>query len=161
MVRHVFFSFHYERDHWRANQVRNSWVTQDRDVAGYVDTAEWESLKRQSNSAIESWIDDQLDGTSVSVVLIGAETYDRDWIDYEIEESAKRGNGILGVLIHNLKDKEGHTDSRGKNPLSKWHYTDPREEFTDVWETYDWNLHDGRENFGDWVEEAKQIANRR
>jgi len=34
MARKVFFSFHYERDIWRASIVRNSWVTKpDREAA--------------------------------------------------------------------------------------------------------------------------------
>lgn len=161
MVRNVFFSFHYERDRWRAGQVRNSDVTQDLDVAGFVDSAEWENIKRQGESAIENWIDQQLDGTSITAVLIGAETYGRDWIDYEIEQSANRGNGIVGVLIHNLKDKQGRTDKKGKNPLSRWYYEDTGELFTDIWNTYDWKHDDGYENFGSWVKEAKRIADRR
>ena len=40
MARRVFFSFHYERDHWRANVVRNSWVTKDRESAGFFDAGE-------------------------------------------------------------------------------------------------------------------------
>lgn len=32
MARRVFFSFHYERDIWRANQVRNRWITKDREA---------------------------------------------------------------------------------------------------------------------------------
>ncbi|KKL85384.1 hypothetical protein LCGC14_1955320 [marine sediment metagenome] len=35
MVRRVFFSFHYEGDIWRSNVVRNSWVTKDRETAGF------------------------------------------------------------------------------------------------------------------------------
>jgi len=37
MARRVFFSFHYERDNWRAGQARNSWVTKDRESAGFWD----------------------------------------------------------------------------------------------------------------------------
>lgn len=43
MARRVFFSFHYERDAWRAAQVRNSWVTKpDREAAGFWDAVAWE-----------------------------------------------------------------------------------------------------------------------
>jgi len=57
-------------------------------------------------------------GTSVTAVLIGKETYNRDWVEYEIKKSWKEGNGIVGIRVHNLEDKDGRTDSRGKNPLS-------------------------------------------
>ena len=47
MARRVFFSFHYERDIWRANVVRNSWVTQDREAAGFWDASLWEEAKKK------------------------------------------------------------------------------------------------------------------
>jgi len=50
MVRRVFFSFHYERDIWRANIVRNSWVTKpDREAAGFVDATVWEKACMHSS----------------------------------------------------------------------------------------------------------------
>lgn len=54
MARKVFFSFHYERDVWRAGQVRNSWVTKpDRDTAGFWDSASWEEVKKKGDAAIK------------------------------------------------------------------------------------------------------------
>src|ERR1017187_8146827 len=85
MARRAFFSFHYERDAWRAGQVRNSWVTKDRESAGFWDAAAWEEVKKKGNPAIEKWIDDQLKGTSVTVVLIGAQTSTREYVGYEIK----------------------------------------------------------------------------
>jgi len=108
MVRRVFFSFHYERDVWRANQVRNSWITKpDRDTAGYVDAAAFEEVKKKGEKAVQNWINDQLNGTSVTVVLIGAETSQRQYVTYEIQQSHNRGNGLLGIYIHNLRDNYG------------------------------------------------------
>ena len=116
MARKVFFSFYYERDVWRAGQVRNSWVTKpDRDTAGFWDSASWEEVKKKGDAAIKKWIDDQLTGTSVTVVLIGAETSNRDYVKYELEKSWGKGNGILGIYIHQMKDKDGKTDTKGSN----------------------------------------------
>ena len=50
MARKTFFSFHFKQDNWRASQVRNSWVTQDRKAAGFFDSAEWEEEKKKNNS---------------------------------------------------------------------------------------------------------------
>jgi len=118
MARRIFFSYHYERDVWRANIVRNSWVTKGNYIeAGFIDSADFEKAKKQGEQAIKRWINNQLDGTSVTVILIGAETYLRDWVRYEIIKSLDRRNGLLGVYIHNLKDRFGMIDRKGPNPF--------------------------------------------
>lgn len=158
MVRRVFFSFHYERDIWRAAQVRNSWVTKpDRDAAGFWDAAEWENVKKQGDAAIKRWIDKQLDGTSVTVVLIGAETSSRKWVRYEIEKSHEKGNGIIGIRIHKLKDQDGRTDATGDTDFGK---IDGEHDFSDLYRTYDWADDRGYDNIGDWIERAALIAGR-
>jgi len=102
MARRTFFSFHYERDAWRAGQVRNCNMLSTDDEYGFIDSVDWESLKRQGDEAVERCINDQLKYTSVSAVLIGAETAGRPWVRYEIVKSWNRGNGIVGVRIHNI-----------------------------------------------------------
>ena len=62
MARKVFFSFKYE-DVSRAMVVRKSWVMQGRDAAGFIDAADFEKVKRQGDTAIKNWIDNQLKGT--------------------------------------------------------------------------------------------------
>src|SRR5437868_383789 len=110
MARKAFFSFHYGNDVWRANQVRNSWVTKaDRVAAGFVDAADFEEVKKGGEPAIHKWIDAQLSGTSVTVVLIGAETNTREYVKYELEQSYAKGNGMLGIYIHGCKDRYGNT----------------------------------------------------
>ncbi len=156
MARKTFFSFHYKQDNWRASQVRNSWVTQNREAAGFFDSAEWEQVKKRTDEEIESWIDNQLKGTSVTVVLIGQNTARRKWIDYEIKSSHIKDNGLLGIHIHQLKNRDGYTSLKGTNPFSSW-YTEKNGQkvyFTDLYKTYDWVDDDGYENMGYWIEEA-------
>jgi len=156
MARRTFFSFHYERDVWRACQVRNSWVTKDRESAGFWDAAAWEEVKKKGEEAIQKWIDDQLSGTSVTVVLIGAETAARPYVGYEIKQSHNKGNGILGLYIHNLKDSNSKTDVMGSNPLANWHIEREggKTLLSDLYPTYDWVNENGRENLGAWIEAA-------
>jgi hypothetical protein len=118
MARKTFISFRYKKDNWRASIVRNSWITQEREAAGFFDSAEWEEVKKKSDSAIETWIDGQLKGTTVTVVLIGEDTAGKKWIDYEITSSHKKDNGMLGIYIHNIKDKDGKTTTKGRNPFN-------------------------------------------
>ena len=118
MARRVFFSFHYERDIWRANVVRNSWVTKpDREAAGFIDAAEFEKLKKKGDLAIKKWINSQLEGTSVTAVLIGRETYLRRWVRYELIKSFDKINGLLGIYIHKIKDESKKIDVKGENPF--------------------------------------------
>lgn len=159
MARHTFFSFHYERDAWRAGQVRNSWVTQDRDASGFWDKAKWEEVKKNGEAAIHKWIDEQLKGTSVTVVLIGAETSLREYVDYEIIQSHKKKNGMLGIYIHNLKDVNSKTDTKGANPFSKWTFKDSDGNIV-TYPTYDWVSDDGYTNMGSWIETAAKKAGR-
>lgn len=160
MARQTFFSFHYERDVWRAGQVRNSWVTkEDRKAAGFWDSASWEEVKKKGEDAVKRWIDRQLEGTSVTVVLIGAETSTRPYVDYEITESHRRGNGLLGIYIHGMKDSEQKTDTKGASPFAKWTFKNSNGNVV-TYPTYDWVNDDGRKNMGDWIEAAAKKAGR-
>lgn len=157
MARRAFFSFHHARDAWRAGQVRNSWVTKDRESAGFWDAAAWEEVKKKGAAAVQKWIDEQLVGTSVTVVLIGNQTSQREHVKYEITESHKRGNGMLGIYIHNVKDANGNTDNAGANPFSQWTFKNKDGQVI-TYPTYDWVLNDGRTNMGAWIEAAAKSA---
>ncbi len=164
MARRVFFSFHFERDYWRAGQIRSHWLTKpDRESAGYWDATKWEAVKKEGDEAIKRWINSYLKNASVTAVLIGAETSTRRWVDYEIKRSSEEKMGILGIYIHNMKDRNGLTDMKGINPFSGWIYNykdGTKKSFSDVYKTYDWVNDDGYNNFGSWVEEAVKKAGR-
>lgn len=161
MVRTAFFSFNYDEDNWRAAQVRNSDVVDSNlETSGFIDGAEWEEVKQGGDEAIEAWIDEQMKGCSVTVLLIGSDSYDRKWIDYEIKESYESGMGIVGVRIHNIKDQDGMTTTPGKNPLNKWSDAETEENLSEIFQTYNWENDDGRQNLKEWIEEAAQIVDR-
>jgi len=162
MARRVFFSFHYERDIWRSNVVRNSWVTQDREAAGFWDASLWEEAKKKGDDAIKKMIEDGLKNTSVSAVLIGKETSSRKWVRYEVRRSHEEGKGLLGVYIHGIKDDDGHTDDKGDSSFGQIG-TDANGKpiyFWQLYHTYDWITDEGYKNFGDWVERAAKKAGR-
>jgi len=146
MARRTFFSFKY-KDVSRAMVVRNSWVTQGKEAAGFIDTADFEEIKRKGDSAIKAWIDNQLKGTSVTVVLVGEKTCNSRWVKYEIEKSIEIGNGLLGIDVSKIKDLQGNTSDRcGKIPNG--------------YNFYLWNNDEGYKNMGDWIEKAAKDAGR-
>ncbi len=139
--RRTFFSFHYQRDVWRAANVRNAGQVDARAAAGWIDASLWEATKRKGDAAVRRLIEDGLKGTSVTVVLIGAQTSSRRWVKYEIERSIRRGNGLLGVRIHKIRDEQRKTSQRGEAPQSLVTYGA---------KVYDYD----RQLLGGWVELA-------
>lgn len=154
-MRKVFYSFHYKRDSQRAAQVRNSHAIADEDEYGVIDSVEWEKVEKGGEEAIKRWINDQLKFTSVTAVLIGAETAERDWVEYEIRKSWERGNGLVGVRIHNVKNLDGKTDVAGSNPFDNIFLADDAP-LSKLCKTYDWVSDGGISNLGKWVEDAFQ-----
>lgn len=160
MARKVFFSFHYDNDVRRVVQVRNSWVVRSKGEAQpFYDKADWEAVKRKG---IEKWIEDQLKGTSVTVVLIGSGTYNRDWVRHEIKRSYELKKGILGIYIHNIKDPQHGADIKGKNPLDYWTVDQDGKKvpLSYLYRTYDWLNDDGYTNLAMWIEAAAKAAGR-
>lgn len=121
MTRRTFFSFHYQPDVWRVWNVRNSWVVNDREQIsdGFLDASVFEASKRESPEALKRFLREGLKNSSVTCVLVGAETSLRRWVRYEIVQSIIKGNGLLSVDIHDIRDRSGLTSSKGTNPLDQ------------------------------------------
>ena len=121
--------------------VRNSWITVGKEAAGFVDAAAFEAVKRRGDAAVRSWIDSQLKGTSVTCVLVGASTCTSKWVQYEIDASIAKGNGLLGVDISKIRDFAGNTGTCcGSIPKG--------------YSFHRWNNDDGAHNLGKWIELA-------
>lgn len=131
MTRRVFFSFHYQRDIWRVNQIRNIGEIVGTASAGFHDASLWEETKKNSDAAIKALIDEGLKNTSVTIVCIGSATAGRKFIDYEINQSLARGNGLVGIQIHHLKDRLGRTDPAGTIPHLLTKYAIPIYRYVD------------------------------
>jgi hypothetical protein len=172
MARRVFFSFHYKQDIWRVSQVRNSWRTRGGDTQTFLDAADWESIKKRGERSVTDWIDKQLSGTSVTVVLIGEHTSERPFVRYEIQESHRRGNGLLGIFIHKLKGQRGDQSYKGLNPFTHmtttveesswlgWVTEKKRKRLSALYPVYDWVDDKGYDNLVGWIEETAQKAGR-
>lgn len=157
MARRVFFSFHYDNDINRSMTVRNSWVTQGKEAAGFVDKVEFEQIKRKGDQAVRNWIDKQLEGTSVTVVLLGSETLNRPFVQYEICQSLKRGNAVIGVYIHGIRDMRTLKCSSKANVHSiiGYYQDNTPAYFDNVCDgIYDYTTQNGYLNMGIWIESA-------
>jgi hypothetical protein len=162
MAKHVFYSFHYLPDCSRVSQVRNIGAIEANRPAHDND---WERVKAGGDAAVERWIDNQLNGRSCTVVMIGSNTAGRKWIDYEILQSWNSGKGVVGVHIHNLKNFQQQQSAKGLNPFVTMTMDRDRSiSLASVVKTYDPPYWDSRQvyahiaaNLSAWVDEAIQI----
>lgn len=155
----VFFSFHYDPDHWRASQVRNMGVIEKNPLASDND---WEQIKKGGDPAIKKWIDGQMFGRSCAIVLIGQNTAGRKWIKYEIEKAWNDGKGVFGIYIHNLKNKESLQAAKGNNPFND--FTLKSSKLSTVVKAYDPPYSESTkayayisQNLASWVTEANKL----
>ncbi len=158
--RRVFFSFEYDVDAWRANQVRNMGIV---DQTSTFSDNDWEKVKG-SEQTIKRWINSQLQKRSCLIVLIGETTFTRPWVDYEIQRAYELGKGIVGVYIHKLKDKDGFQSEKGENPLD-YVYTDDGDplsmyvdSFDSVYSRSNNVYNDIKNNLPDLIEDAIENA---
>lgn len=178
MKRQVFFSFHFGNDIWRVGQIRNIGTVEGQEL--FSDNG-WEKVRLKKDADIKAWIDNELNMRSCVVVLIGAETASRRWVQYEIEEAWKRGKGIVGIYINNLKNSKGEQSKKGVNPLKQFcidrtfnyivQHSEPADEnevnlvsvcttFESVYQNSDKVYDDIKENIVDLIEEAIKIRNK-
>lgn len=138
MARRVYFAFDYQ-DVFKANQIRKAGEFIDVAKAGFQDASQWEELKKKSDEAIKRAINEALKNTSVTVVCVGERTASRKWVNYELERSRDRGNGLLGVFL------PGESD-----------HPKPKVLKDEAAPLYQWNA----SRFKDWVEAAAKKAGR-
>lgn len=120
-VRNVFYSFHFS-DVFRVNHVRNSGKIRPADKGRLLtpnDRSLWERVKRTNPANLRRVIDRGLLGTSVTCVLVGTETWSREWVRYEIACSLARGNGLVAVHIDKCECPRTGFLPAGFNPIAQ------------------------------------------
>lgn len=147
MARRVFFSFHYKHV-WKVNQIRNVPNVIGTAAAGFQDASLWEEAKKKGDKEIKRMIDKGLENTSVTVVCVTYGTTSRKYVNYEIDKSLERGNGLVAVRIHHLKDQNGRVGLPGAIP--------PQIE-ANGFKAYKYT---NKEALARWIEEAAQKAGR-
>lgn len=100
MARRIFISYQHD-DRMRAkgfNLLRwNKNVSTE-----FVGRHLLDPVNSENSDYISKKIREQLNGTSVTVVLIGNKTWDSEWVEKEVRMSLEKGspNGIVGIRLH-------------------------------------------------------------
>lgn len=79
----------------------------------------FEASKKESPDSLKRFLRGGLENTSVTCVLAGNQTFNRRWVRYEIARSLIKGNGLLTVFIHGLKNLSGQVAAKGIDPLTR------------------------------------------
>ena len=161
MARKCFYSFHYKPDNWRVSKIRNIGTVEGNKPAS--DNA-WETVTGGGDKKIKEWISDQMKGRTCTVVLAGANTAGRKWINHEIVESWNRGMGVLVIYIHNITDSNDKQSAKGGNPLYHVKHGPTGKRLSTIAKAYDPPRSTSKgvynyiaENIEDWIEEAIKI----
>lgn len=153
MKRKVFYSFHFDNDVMRVQQIRNMGVLEGDEP---VSPNTWEEIKR-TDQGVKNWIDGNLNGKSCVVVLIGSETANRKWVKYEIKRAFELGKAVVGIYIHRLNCPRNGYSTKGSNPLAQYTVKtkDGRIAQPLVYEpSYSDAYSDIRKNLSKWIESA-------
>jgi len=95
--RKVFVSYHHELDQFWFDLFTKIFsddyeVFQDQSLDGAVDSEDLEYVNRAVR-------EDHIKGTSITIVLCGAETWKRKFIDWEIASTLHLEHALLGLLL--------------------------------------------------------------
>lgn len=153
--RKVFYSFHYNNDVFRVQQIRNMGVIEGNSP---VTPNQWETIKQTGKKAVEKWISENLKNKSCVVVLIGSETSQRKWVLHEIEQAWNAGKPMLGIYIHNLKDPKTGRSTKGSNPFDGFTMENSKKKLSDFVTCYNPKTFDAyndiKNNIDSWIEDA-------
>ena len=153
MARRCFYSFYYKSDATRASLVRNMGVVKGNRPATDND---WETVTKGEDAAIKKWISDQMKGRSCTVVLVGANTANRKWINHEIVKSWDDGMGVVGIYIHGLKDLNGNIATKGNNPFDYITHGSTKKKLSTIVKCYNPSGTNSKDRYA-WIK--KHLAN--
>jgi hypothetical protein len=155
--RQVFYSFHFDNDVRRVQQIRQMGALEGN---GPASANEWEQLKKKDGGQ-KKWIDDNMAYRSCVIVLVGTQTVDRPWVRYEIRKASEEKKGLFGIYIHNLKDPNTGTCPQGKNPFDQHTISDGPNKgkpLSTIIKCYNPKASDAygdiNSNIGQWIEAA-------
>lgn len=156
--RQIFYSFHFDNDVMRVQQIRNIGIIEGNTP---VSPNAWEEIRKKGDSAVEKWIDDNMKYRSCVVVLVGQETANRPWVQYEIEKAWDDHKGLLGIHIHNINCPKNGKSSKGENPFEQFTLNNSNKKLSDIVKCYNPSAYDAyndiAKNIESWIENAISI----
>jgi hypothetical protein len=103
--RKVFISYHHDLDQFYYDEFSRFFssdydAVQDRSLARAVDSDNPEYVMRRIR-------ENHITGTSATIVLCGADTPKRKYVDWEIKATLDKCHGLIGIMLPNVVVQEG------------------------------------------------------
>ena len=102
----VFISYYYQCDNRVAKEITNI-INKDRTS---LFTVLQEQVKKNDSESIKRWVDEEIKKTRFTILLISKETFEREYVSYEITRSRENGNTIIPILIDNEENAFSEED---------------------------------------------------
>lgn len=134
MKHKVFVSYHHAKDQQEANHLRTTYGEDDT----FIDRSLDEAYENMDDDKILAAIRQKnLKDSTVTIVLIGSETANRKWVDWEICASLRpyaprSRNGLLGIFLPTANKTPGRLQDN----------IDSGYAVTMEWEDISWQLED-------------------
>jgi len=102
--KNVFIS-HYNKDDEHIQKLKNLLSTKNLQIKNSsIDSTK--TNKASNDDYIKQLLRDRIKWAGTTIVLIGPDTHKRDWVNWEIEQSNKMGNNIVGIYLEGEKESE-------------------------------------------------------
>jgi hypothetical protein len=154
----VFFTFSAEQNLHRVRTVVEYWQSKGHEAIGAFSEETTQETFRDEDKRIKNFIDDCIAHSIVTVALMDSATSDDKWVRYSVQESHKRGHGLVAIHIHKIPDEKGERSKIGNDRFGE---LDKDVFFWQLYPTYRWIIDSGNDNVCKWVEEAYQKASLR
>ncbi len=132
MAHKVFVSFHHANDQQKANYLRDAYGKDNT----LIDRSLADAYDNKTDDEILALIrTNHLKDSTVTIVLIGSDTANRKWVDWEIYSSlrpygVRTRNGLLGIYL----------PTAGQTPARLQDNVDSDYAVTMKWENISWQL---------------------
>lgn len=140
----VFISYHYANDNKIAKE-----ITQiiNNDKINMFTVVKEHEMEKDAN-VIKNWVDEEIKKTRITILLISRETFNRDYVSYELTRSLSNRNSIIPILIDS---KENNFDEKDiEHMQSKL----AEKIFNQKWKMRKWFQEKGSENILRWLNET-------
>lgn len=97
----VFISYHYKSDNEIAKKIVEIVNGEKTNMFTIIE----EEKKSEDSTEIKTWVNEKILKTKFTILLISKETFDREYVSYEIQKSKENKNTFIPILMDNENNK--------------------------------------------------------